>query len=77
MTPSAPSLALPLIAAKNAAGMVSARTLTGVISKLSSLPPDSNPPDCEERVVQLRALRVQLLFQYSGTAGEECGTRNQ
>ena len=38
MTPSTPSLLLPSIAAKNAAGMVSAKTLARIISNLSSFP---------------------------------------
>ena len=67
------------IAAKNAAGIVSAKTLPGVISVLSSLPTTKrvNLPNREERVIQLRALRMELLFPYSGAASEERGTRTE
>jgi hypothetical protein len=37
-TPSAPSLLLSSIAAKNATGMVSAKTLPGLLATFSSLP---------------------------------------
>jgi hypothetical protein len=33
-----------------------------------------NPPDCEERVIQPRAMRAQILFQNSGAVSEKCGT---
>ena len=71
-----PLLLLVSVAAKKAAGMVSARTLPG-LSAPCRTGKRVNAPDCEECVIQLRAVRVQLLFPYSGAASEERGTRDE
>jgi hypothetical protein len=78
VAPWEPLLLPESIAAKNAAGMVSAKTLPGLLS-LRDLPTTKrvNSPNREERVVQLRAFRAELLFPYSGAASEERGTRDE
>jgi hypothetical protein len=76
VAPWEPLLLAESIAAKNAAGMVSARTLPGLLSALPTTK-RVNSPNREERVVQLRAFRAELLFPYSGAASEERGTRDE